>query len=249
MGSEHIHLKVNVPVVVSIIRDRSLKSQPFWIRENGWALTGLVLKIKDVEVDVWQKSFPAGDIGLGVNSLGTDGVHYIPLLNPQHEGDVIEVSEIYPGQVKAAILKDGVKLYSDLEDTLPAVPDAFRGSVIIQTEYGSRQDASLVSYFKWTQYPSTPQPDQVVLTWSEDPQTTQTIQWRTDSSIRDGFVLFQKKAAFNRFNPKPLDKIAARMEVLKTPNIINDSISHRFFASLSGLEPDTSYVYSVGDGS
>ncbi|MBT5927976.1 MAG: metallophosphoesterase family protein [Verrucomicrobia bacterium] len=249
LSNEHIHFKVNVPVVVSIIRDRSLKSQPFWIRENGWTLTGLVMKVKDVEVDVWQKSFPAGGIGLGVNSLGTGGVHYIPLLKPQNEGDLIEVSNIYPGQIKAAIFKDGVKLYSDQEDTLPTVPDAFKGSVLIQADYGSRQDASLVSYFKWTEHPSSPQPDQVVLTWSDDPQTTQTIQWRTDSTTREGFVDFQKKSDFNRFNPKPLVKVVAKLEVLKTPNIINDPVSHRYFATLIGLEPDTTYVYSVGDGS
>ncbi|MDA7505811.1 metallophosphoesterase family protein [Verrucomicrobia bacterium] len=249
LSTEHVHFRVNVPVVVSIIRDRSLKSQPFWIRRNGWNLTGIVIKIKDVEVDVWQKSFPAGDVGLGVNSLGSGGAHYIPILKPQNEGDVIEVSDIYPGQVQAAILKDGVKLYTDQEDTLASVPELFNGSVIIQTKYNSRQDASLVNYFKWTQYPSTPHPDQVVLTWSDDPQTTQTLQWRTDTSVKEGYVLFQNQASFNRFNPKPLDKILARFEVLETPNIINDPISHRFFATLTGLQPDATYVYSVGDGS
>ncbi len=249
LSHEHIHFKVNVPVVVSIIRDRSLKSEPFWIREDSWKLTGLVIKVKDTEVDVWQKSFPAGDIGLGVNSLGTGGAHYIPLLRPQNEGDIIEVSDIYPGQVQAAIVKDGVKLYSDLEDKLTTVPEAFKGSVIIQTKYNSRQDAALVNYFKWTQHPSSPRADQIVLTWSDDPQTTQTIQWRTDASTKEGFVLFQKKAAFNRFNPKPLEKVPAKLEVLETPNILNDTISHRYFATLRGLEPDTTYVYSVGDGS
>ncbi|MDA7662215.1 fibronectin type III domain-containing protein [Verrucomicrobia bacterium] len=249
LSTEHVHFRVNVPVVVSIIRDRSLKSQPFWIRGNGWNLTGIVIKIKDVEVDVWQKSFPAGDVGLGVNSLGSGGAHYIPILKPQNEGDVIEVSDIYPGQVQAAILKDGVKLYTDQEDTLASVPELFNGSVIIQTKYNSRQDASLVNYFKWTQYPSTPHPDQVVLTWSDDPQTTQTLQWRTDTSVQEGHVRFQNKASFNRFNPKPLDKVLARFEVLETPNIINDPISHRFFATLTGLQPDATYVYSVGDGS
>ena len=62
-------------------------------------------------------------------------------------------------------------------------------------------------------------------------------------------MLFQNKASFNRFNPKPLEKILARFEVLETPNIINDPISHRFFATLTGLQPDATYVYSVGDGS
>lgn len=249
LGKEHIHFKVNVPVVVTILRDRALKSEPFWIREDGWQLTGVVLTIKDTEVDVWQKSFPAGDIGLGVNSLGTSGVHYVPILRPENQGDDLQITDIYPGQVKPAILKKGVKIYSDRDEVIDVVPDGIEGSVLLQTEYASQQDAYLVNFFKWTLYPSRPFPDQVVLTWSDDPQTTQTIQWRTDPSIEKGFVMLQKKALFNRFHPKPLERYPATMEVLETLNIINDPISHRFFATITGLEPDTTYVYSVGDGS
>ncbi|XOV73769.1 MAG: fibronectin type III domain-containing protein [Verrucomicrobiota bacterium] len=249
LGKEHIHFKVNVPVVVTILRDRDLKSEPFWIRENGWQLTGLVLTVQDTELDVWQKSFPAGDIGLGVNSLGTRGVHYIPILSPVNAEDELQVTDLYPGQVKPAILKKGVKIYSDRDEVIDAVPAGFEGSVLLQTEYDSLQDAYLVNYFKWTQYPSQPFPDQVVLTWSDDPQTSQTIQWRTDSSVEKGYVMIQKKALFNRFNPRPLERLPATMEVLESPNIINDPLSHRFFATITGLEPGTTYVYSVGDGS
>ena len=113
--------------------------------------------------------------------------------------------------------------------------------------YDSRFDASLVNFFKWTAYPSQ-QADQVVLTWSEDPQTTQTIQWRMDATIRSGQVLFQKKRLFRQFLPKPLDRVKANMKVLETPNIINDPFCHRFTVTLRDLEPDTTYVYSVGDG-
>lgn len=248
LGKEHIHFKVNVPVVVSILRDRNLKSEPFWIREDGWQLTGMVLTLLDTELDVWQKSFPSGDVGLGINSLGTSGVHYIPVLRPENPQDDLQVTDIYPGQVQPAVLKKGVKIYSDREEVIDAVPAGFEGSVLLQTEDGSLQDAYLVNYFKWTQYPSHPFPDQVVLTWSDDPQTTQTIQWRTDPSIDKGYVMIQKKALFHRFRPKPLERLSAVKEVLETPNIINDPLSHRFFATITGLEPDTTYVYAVGDG-
>ena len=249
LGSEHIHFAVNVPVVVSLIRDRSLKSEPFWIRENDWQLTGMVLTLKGIEVDVWQKRFEAGSIGLGVNSLGTDGIHYVPILTAQDPAASLEVTQIYPGQVKALTAEDGVRIFSDMEDTLQTLPDAFKGSVLIQTVYESRRDAYLVNFFKWTQYPSQPRPDQVVLTWSEDPKTSQTIQWRTDTSIEKGLVAFQTKAAYKRFEPKPLERQAAVTEILETPNIMNDPVSHRHFATLRNLKPGVTYVYSVGDGS
>ena len=83
---------------------------------------------------------------------------------------------------------------------------------------------------------------------SEDPQTTQTIQWRTDATIRSGQVLFQKKRLFRQFLPKPLDRAKANMKVLETPNIINDPFCHRFTVTLRDLEPDTTYVYSVEMG-
>ena len=69
LAQEHIRFKVNVPVKIGILRDRALKSEPFWIREGGWQLSGLVITVQDEELDLWEKEFPEGDIGLGVNSL------------------------------------------------------------------------------------------------------------------------------------------------------------------------------------
>jgi hypothetical protein len=175
-------------------------------------------------------------------------VHYIPLIQPLNASDSLIISDTYPGTLQTAILAPGVQIYADREETLEAVPQGLEGTLILQTLYDSRFDASLVNFFKWTAYPSQPKPDQVVLTWSEDPQTTQTIQWRTDATIRSGQVLFQKKRLFRQFLPKPLDRAKANMKVLETPNIINDPFCHRFTVTLRDLEPDTTYVYSVGDG-
>ena len=248
LAQEHIRFKVNVPVKIGILRDRALKSEPFWIREGGWQLSGLVITVQDEELDLWEKEFPEGDIGLGVHSLGTSGVHYIPLIQPLDASDSLIISDAYPGTLQTAPLEPGVQIYADREETLETVPQGLEGTLILQTLYESRGDASLVQFFKWTAYPSQPKPDQVVLTWSEDPQTTQTIQWRTDATIRSGQVLFQKKRLFRQFSPKPLDRVKANMEVLETPNIINDPLCHRFTVTLRDLEPDTTYVYSVGDG-
>lgn len=119
---------------------------------------------------------------------------------------------------------------------------------MIRTEAQSANDARLVEYFRWTQHVSTSQPDQLHLTWSGDPQTTQTFQWRTSPDVKQGALMYQKKALTNRFKPTPLDRVEAETRVMETPNIINDPVINLHKVELNGLEPDTTYVYSVGDG-
>ena len=91
-------------------------------------------------------------------------MHYIPLIQPLNASDSLIISDTYPGTLQTAILAPGVQIYADREETLEAVPQGLEGTLILQTLYDSRFDASLVNFFKWTAYPSQPKPDQVVLT-------------------------------------------------------------------------------------
>jgi hypothetical protein len=82
-------------------------------------------------------------------------------------------------------------------------------------------------------------PDNIRLTWSENPKTTQTIGWRTDSTITVGKVRYSKKG-------QQLATLSAPPpEVLAT----NVGKIHLFTVTLRGLEPGTQYQYHVGDGS
>ena len=247
LGHQHITFKVDVPVRVSIVRDRSLKSEPFWLRDRGFQLTGLVFKTNDVEVDVWEKEFPAGDIHLGINSFD-DGLHYLPLLTPVNDGDVIHVTNLYPGQLRVGTFKKDEQPYVDADAKLGDVPKDLDGKLMIRVESESVDDARLVDFFRWTAYPATTQPDQVLLTWVNDPATTQCIQWRTSTAVEKGVIHYQKKSMFNRFNPKPLKPVDATTRKLETPNVLNDPVVHMHVARLKELEPNTTYVYSVGDG-
>jgi hypothetical protein len=248
LGSEHITFRVNVPVTVSILRDRSLKSQPFWVRERGFTMTGLDFKIGTTEVDVWEKDFDAGDIGLGVNSF-TGGKHYLVLLKPQNEGDSINVTNIYPGKLRIDEFKKDTQPYVDNDDKLGDVPKELEGLMLLRTEAESADDARLVNFFRWTDYPATKSPDQLLLTWTGDPKTSQTIQWRTSTEVKKGLVKYQDKALMNRFTPGgELQSIEASTRELKSPTVLNDPLVHMHAAHLTGLMPATTYVYSVGDG-
>lgn len=86
---------------------------------------------------------------------------------------------------------------------------------------------------------ATAAPDDIRLTLSESPRTTQTIGWRTDSSITVGQVQYARIG-------QPFSTVtSAAPEVLST----NVGTIHLFTATLRSLEPGTRYQYRVGNGS
>ena len=44
LGTEHLTFKVNVPVVVSVVRDMRSRDEPFWLSEQGFEKTKLPLE-------------------------------------------------------------------------------------------------------------------------------------------------------------------------------------------------------------
>jgi acid phosphatase type 7 len=86
---------------------------------------------------------------------------------------------------------------------------------------------------------TTPPADDIRLTWSESPRTTQTIGWRTDSTITVGKVQYaapgQSFRTVSSSGPEAL--------------LTNVGRIHLFTVTLRSLEPGTRYTYRVGDGS
>jgi len=249
LGTEHITFKVNVPVRVTILHDARLGNDPFWLSERGFRTNGITVKEGRNVFDAWVKDFPAGRIGLGIHALTGSGNHYLVLLAPTNPGDKVQVAELYPGNLRVAEFRSGVEPYVDQIDVLRNVPAELAGQTLIQVDADREEDARLVNVFRWTQYPSSQAPDQIVLTWSDDPRTSQAIQWRTSPKVKRGFIRYQKKSDFNRFDPRKPKRIAALTTKLQTPTLLNDPIVNRHTAVLRSLTPATTYVYSVGDGS
>ena len=249
LANEHIHFKVNVPVRVTVLHDAKLANDPFWLAERGFKATGVSVKEGKNVFDAWEKTFPAGEIGLGVHALTGSGNHYLVTLAPTNPTDKVEVTDLYPGNLRTTEFRSGVEPYVDQIDVLHSVPGELAGQTLIQVDADREEAAKLINIFRWTQYPATEKPDQIVLTWSDDPKTSQAIQWRTSTKIKRGFVSYAKKADFNRFNPRKPIRVAAVTTKLETPTLLNDQVVHRHTAVLRNLAPGTTYVYSVGDGS
>ncbi|MBM3881733.1 MAG: metallophosphoesterase family protein [Verrucomicrobia bacterium] len=249
LGEDHLRYRVNLPVTVTVLTDRRLGAEPFWLSERGFQRTGLALEYGSLQFDAWERDFPPGPIGLGVNSLGGGGEHYLVLLKPSSPGGELVIDELYPGQLRVADFVPGVPPYADREETLAEVPPQLAGRKLLRTLRGSREDGRLLGVFRWTDYPASERPDQVVLTWSGDPQTSQAIQWRTRTGVRQGYLVYARRAEVHTVYPRRFERVKARTEPLRDLRLLNDPVVHRHRVELTGLTPATTYVYAVGDGS
>lgn len=92
-----------------------------------------------------------------------------------------------------------------------------------------------------TDTPSAEMPDQITLTWSDDPMTTQTVQWRTIPTVTEGWV---------EFGPESADpaRVEATRTVIADKLVENDPENSRFAATMVGLDAGTDYRYRVGGG-
>jgi len=92
-------------------------------------------------------------------------------------------------------------------------------------------------------YRPTPMPDRIVLTWSGDPRTTQSVTWRTSTEVRTAFAEIAPADHGPAFA-----KAATRRTARTVPFTTDLSNAHVHTVAFDGLEPGTTYAYRVGDG-
>jgi hypothetical protein len=83
-----------------------------------------------------------------------------------------------------------------------------------------------------------PGPDDVTLTWSESPRTTQTIGWRSSATVGVGKVEYAPIGGTATIATAPAPETVAT----------NLGAINLFSVTLRDLRPGTRYVYRVGDG-
>ena len=234
---------VNTPVIVSVMHEVTQKVTPFWLAESGFTKTAMRVRNEEMEFEVWQKRFDAGHIGLGVNGFDKHRPQYFVCVGPQTPGTKVELSNIYPANQDLGTMRIGATTYHDwTELVLTVVPDELKGQVLLSTIRGRAREAHLIGAFRKTEFPSSPKPDLVLLTWAGDPRTTQTIQWRTNTTVDSGFVRYREKSVPDApWTPVPAEKAKIEDRLLA-----NDRYIHRFTATLTGLKPSTTYTYTVG---
>jgi Icc-related predicted phosphoesterase len=240
LATKHWMFDVNVPVVVSVFRSVKQEKIPFWLENNGFSKTGLTVHNEMSEYEIWQKSFPAGNVGLGINGFENFSLHYFVSVAPQNEKDELVLSNFFPANQFVGELQNGAFVYHDWDElVLTDVPQELKGQKYLTTIRGRGTESHLLGAFRKSNYPSSTQPDQVMLTWSADPATTMDIQWRTDTTVSSGIVNYREKGASVVFSTEA-EKY--RMEDLL---LMNDRFINRFTAQLTGLKPGTDYEYQI----
>ena len=89
----------------------------------------------------------------------------------------------------------------------------------------------------------TPLPDRILLTWSQDPTTTQSVTWRTDDSVTRAFAEIAEAGDGQLFR-----QVARRIDAATAPLKTDLGLCHYHEVTFAGLTPETRYAYRVGDG-
>ncbi|HDP35871.1 MAG TPA: metallophosphoesterase family protein [Candidatus Hydrogenedentes bacterium] len=252
LGEAHIRFMVNVPVRVYVFVDnRFLEKaviEPFWLAERGFAPTDFVAHRLLEKHTAYVCEFESGVVGLGVNSLSGDHRHYFVALEPINKGDTVEVTAVYPGYQTVGKLEPGADAYADPDmEPITKVPPELVGLTLLQVDPWRHRDARLTSIYTETKYVATETPDQIVLTWSDEPQSTQTIQWRTSAAVSSGVAAYMRQDENVPFDTAKATLVHADTRELYTPRVVNNPRINRHTVTLTGLAPGTKYVYGVGN--
>ncbi|MCK5863488.1 MAG: fibronectin type III domain-containing protein, partial [Candidatus Hydrogenedentes bacterium] len=238
---------VDIPVTVSVMRDIQQEIVPFWLTESGFEKTGGIVKNEVYTYEVWQKEMPAGHIGLGINGFDRHRPHYFVGVGGQQAKDNLTISNVMPvlhKQQKIHPFALGSSMYLDWSElVVTEMPESLEGHRLLTTIRGRAREAHLINAFRKTAYPSSETPDMTVLTWSDNPQNTQTIQWRTSPSSKSPYQIYYRKK--DDHSAPAWDAAEASRVTLTDRNIINNTSVLWYTSTLTGLSAGTCYEYVV----
>ena len=115
--------------------------------------------------------------------------------------------------------------------------------ILISSFYvGAHESWEPTVYSAMNVHAPTPLPDRVVLTWEEDPATSQSVTWRTDATVKRGLAQLAVASA----NGRAMEPNSFRATTIYLKSDINEANYHS--VTFRNLEPNTLYAYRVGDG-
>ncbi len=242
LATRYQYFTVNVPVTVNLMRHKEQPVVPFWIAPAGFKKTpDIVRNAEGYEYEVWTKDFDPGLVSLGINGFDKHRPVYFVSVAPQDPVAKLEISSIYPQTYNLDTLRNGAFTYHDWSGLLlTEVPEKMVGQILFTTVRGRAREAHVIGAFRKTPFPSTPTPDQVMLTWSASPATTIDLQWRTNMSVSGGNVRYWRTGTTDTLTS------VATMETIQDRMLYNDRYIHRYNVHLDQLSPGTDYTYQVG---
>ena len=236
----YLRFRVDRPSIIEIAAPAG--RPPFWIRDGGFVETGRTLRHPSGSFAIWSRRYPAGPIGLGVQSIdrSTRG-HYAVFIRGV-EGRV-DVEMIGSTDWTLATVDGVTSPYADDPRPFDAIPADLRGSSILRPRREEADATALVRGKVWkTRVPSGPHPDQVVVSFGNEPTRSIAWTWRTEPGSPRGNVRLERADGFGRV------EVEADALPIASDGLLNDPVILRHRATIEGLQPDTAYRYSVGDG-
>ncbi len=241
LATKYWYFDVSVPVTVSVMRDKSQKILPFWLEKSGFKTTGMEVNNKHYTYEVWQKDFNPGKVSLGINGFDEHGPVYFICVKSKDPDAGLKIANVFPEHQHLDTMRVGAFTYHDWDElVLEKVPDQLKGQVLFTTIRGRAREAHLIRAFRRTPYPSGDHPDQILLTWSDDPATTIDIQWRTDTMVKMGMVKYWVKGGADT-----IVTVAERF-MMEDRLLENDRYIYRHTAKLKNLQSGMAYRYKVG---
>ena len=241
LATRYQYFKVNVPVTVSLMRHVDQVTVPFWLKESGFVKTNELVKNEVFEYEVWQKDFSAGWVNLGIPGFDMDRVVYFISVGPKNFNDELKITERYPEEYSLEVFKKGAFTYHDWSDLkITDLPKELEGQVLFTTVRGRAREAHVEGAFRKTIFPSSNQPDQIMLNWSGDPTNSMDVQWRSNTTVKAGTVQYWKQNTSDTISSKAL------VSLMEDRMLFNDRYINRFTSNLTNLEAGSIYGYRVG---
>lgn len=240
LAKEYWTFQVNTDVEVFVCRDLNQKQAPFWLLQQSFVKTNETITNENVVYEVWRKVFKKGKVNLGINGFDRHRYVYFVAIKPLDKNVNIHIKPIWPLDQHIEPLQIGSVIYKDWDElTVNQFTAVFKDSYILSTYRGRSREAHLINAFRETQYPSTKVPDQLLLSFKEDPKTTQHISWRNNNTIIASSLIYWQKGTKDTLRKK------ADFEVIKDVLLVNDPVVNRFNVNLEGLQPNTEYEFQI----
>ncbi|HKI19021.1 MAG TPA: phosphohydrolase, partial [Isosphaeraceae bacterium] len=150
----YLRFKVEFPVVVDVAVP--VRSVPFWIGDQGFQPTHLVLDNTDTAWKVYRKTFASGWIGLGVNNLDrTPVAHYVVFVRPMIGRDeraprtIVSLDPKQDQSWKTTIARPGSSAAHDAYKPFKLMPAELVDAVMLQPAHAERHLAILATGRVW----------------------------------------------------------------------------------------------------
>lgn len=241
LATKYQYFKVNVPVTVSLMREVRQPTMPFWIVESGFEKTDGIVKSEMYTYEVWQKDFDAGWVNLGINGFDMHRTVYFVSVGAKNPSDQLTITEHYPSKYNIITMTKGAFTYHDWSDLkIVEFPEALEGQQLFTTVRGRAREAHVKGAFRKTIFPSSDQPDQIMLNWSANAENSIDINWRTGTAVEDGLVKYWLVGSADTAEVK------ANQFLMEDRMLFNDRYVHRFSAHVAQLKDGAAYDYVVG---